>query len=109
MVAAGGCRATLADLDATLEDWRRYEIIDAELLISSVSSWQHQRVIMSILVLLERHVVQRDLGAVALGSLDIVLENQPDRLTTVAPDVLFFRPETLVGFDPETRFEGFRT
>ncbi|HEV2528487.1 MAG TPA: Uma2 family endonuclease [Thermomicrobiales bacterium] len=106
MVAAPLHRATLADLDRTPDDGRRYEIIDGELIVSASPSLRHQSTVMEIAYELRTWVRQHELGIVVPAPFDIVVDQHPERTTVVQPDVVFVSTAKLVGVDENDRFHG---
>ncbi len=106
MVAAPLHRATLADLDQTPDDGRRYEIIDGDLIVSASPSLRHQSTVMEIAYELRTWVRQHELGVVVPSPFDIVVDQHPERTTVVQPDVVFISSVKLAGMDPDNRFQG---
>lgn len=78
-------RATLADLENTPDDGRRYELIDGQIVVSDSPGWEHQKVSGRILRHLDAWVEQRGLGQVVAGPVAIVL----DQVNVVLPDIVY--------------------
>ena len=76
---------TYADYAALPDDGRRYELHDGELSVTPSPSTGHQRVARNLLVVLNRHVQERNLGEVFGAPLDCILSDT----TVVQPDILF--------------------
>jgi Uma2 family endonuclease len=67
------------------DDGRRYEILDGELEVSPAPAPRHQRVLLSLLRIVDRHVEERDLGHVYVAPIDMILAPT----TIVQPDLVF--------------------
>ncbi len=78
-------QATLADLENTPDDGRRYEIIDSRIVVSDSPGWEHQKVSGRILRHLDAWVEQRGPGQVVPGPVAIVL----DQANVVLPDIVY--------------------
>ena len=59
---ANASRATLADLENTPDDGRRYELIDGRIVVSDSPGWEHQKVTGRILLRADHWVEQGNLG-----------------------------------------------
>jgi Uma2 family endonuclease len=84
-------RLSYADLQATPNDGKRYEIIEGEVHVTPAPSWRHQEIVRNLVVALHEFVVKAKLGKVAVAPLDVVL----DERTALQPDVLFIRADRL--------------
>ncbi len=80
---------TLADLDATLDDGRIYELLNGEIIVSTTPLWEHQLVSRMLNRLIDGWVVEHETGIALTVPIDIVLDGQnalqPD-LISVGPD-----------------------
>ena len=65
------------------DDGKRYEVLDGELFVSPAPSWDHQRVVAQLLLLLSPHVEAHGLGWAMISPADI--EFSPRRL--LQPDL----------------------
>ena len=76
-----------------------YEIIDGEFMPSPAPIPAHQRIALNVVMALNPHVQEKDLGVVLFAPVDIVLQRHP--LRTRQPDVLFIHRDKLsgTGFD----------
>jgi Uma2 family endonuclease len=77
-------RYTVDDYMA-LDDGRRYELIDGELLLTPAPTWFHQIVLARLFALLFNHVEKHRLGHVVFSPADVVLT----RHDVVQPDIFF--------------------
>jgi Uma2 family endonuclease len=79
--------------DATYHEWnrpwKRYELIDGELIVTSSPTWKHQRAVALLFRALDDYVRAHRLGEVVLSPADLELE--PEGVTQ--PD-LFVVPES---------------
>lgn len=82
-------RFTYGDLRALPDDDKRYEILDAKLVVSPSPSPLHQIVARNLHRLLDRHVVENRLGEILFAPVDVVLA----RTAVVVPDLLFVRAD----------------
>jgi Uma2 family endonuclease len=98
---------TYRDLWHTPEDGNRYEIIHGEVYVTPPPLTVHQRVSRNLERILDRHVVENDLGEVLHAPLGVVLEKpsgvQPDvvfiakgRLSIVQEKAVFGAPDLIV-------------
>ena len=78
--------ATLADLDDTPDDGRTYELLDGEIVVSPAPTPRHQDTLQAINRLLDRWVIDHDLGTVMLAPTDVVL----DEKNALQPDLFFY-------------------
>ena len=72
-----------------------YEIIDGEFMPSPAPIPAHQRIVLNIVMALNPHVQEKDLGVVLFAPVDIILQRHP--LRTRQPDVLFIHKDKLSG------------
>ena len=77
--------ATLADLDATPDDGRIYELLNGEIVVSPAPLWKHQLTSQALNRLLDGWVIERDLGDVMTAPTDVILSSG----TTVQSDLFF--------------------
>jgi Uma2 family endonuclease len=84
---ARGYRLTFEDWLKFPEDGQRYEIIDGELFVSPSPSVKHQRIVRSLLVLLDRFLRAGSLGEVLPAPIGVKLAEdtvpQPDLLVVL--------------------------
>lgn len=73
---------------AALDDGRRYQLIEGELVLSPSPSPRHQNVVGQLYMLLQAHVLPGRLGKVFFAPLDVVLRADAPG-TVLQPDVLF--------------------
>jgi Uma2 family endonuclease len=71
------------------EDGSRYEVIAGELYVTPAPGTRHQRIVMNLAFMLERHVREHGLGWVFPGPVDILFA-EGDYLE---PDIVFVRRE----------------
>jgi Uma2 family endonuclease len=83
--APAGAGLTYEDLVNLPEDGKRYEILDGDLVVTASPITRHQRVSRNLLVALDRHVREQELGEVFYAPIDVLL----DRHTIVVPDLVF--------------------
>jgi Uma2 family endonuclease len=81
--------------------WKRYELIDGELIVTSSPTWKHQRAVALLFRALDEYVRAHRLGEVVLSPADLELE--PEGVTQ--PD-LFVVPES--ERTPEARWSDIR-
>jgi Uma2 family endonuclease len=94
-------RATLADLDNTPDDGRRYEIIDGELIVAAAPGWIHQAVVSELHGLIWLWLRENPVGTIRTGPTAVVLEDGD----VVEPDLLVVSTERLHLID-SGRFHG---
>ena len=82
---------TYDDLADTPDDGNRYEIINGELIVSRSAFVNHQRVVGRLTLTLSRFVDARQLGAVFISPLDVILSPY----NSVQPDLLFIAHDRL--------------
>ncbi|HEY0300816.1 MAG TPA: Uma2 family endonuclease [Rhizomicrobium sp.] len=78
-------RHTASDLWRMPNDDKRYEIIEAEVIVSPAPSVSHQQALAALVRIVDRHVVDHDLGIVLFAPVGVVLE----ALSGVQPDLIF--------------------
>ncbi len=93
--------ATLADLDDTPDDGRRYELISGQIVVSESPGWEHQVVSGHVLRLTDGWVERHDLGEVVPGPVAIVL----DEANVVLPDIVYAATANLSNIR-EGRYHG---
>ena len=71
------------------DDGQRYEVIDGELFVSPPPSWEHQRGLNKLNILLANHIYSHDLGEIVPAPIGVVL----DAGTGVQPDLVFVSRE----------------
>jgi len=81
---------TYADYLKTPDD-ERYELIEGDLLMTPSPVTRHQRISKKILIALDNHVTDNDLGEVFDAPFDVYLDNE----NVVQPDVLFVSKERM--------------
>jgi Uma2 family endonuclease len=81
---------TYADYLKTPDD-ERYELIEGDLLMTPSPVTRHQRISRKILIALDNHVTNNDLGEVFDAPFDVYLDNE----NVVQPDVLFVSKERM--------------
>jgi Uma2 family endonuclease len=74
-----------------LDDDKRYEIIEGELLMSPAPNFQHQIISRDLGTILWGYVQQKDLGEVVFAPLDVILDEE----NVVEPDIVFIAKENL--------------
>jgi len=79
---------TYADYLKTPDD-ERYELIEGELLMTPSPVMRHQRISRKMLIALDNHVTDNDLGEVFDAPSDVYLDNE----NVVQPDILFVSKE----------------
>jgi Uma2 family endonuclease len=72
-------------------DDERYELIEGDLLMTPSPVTRHQRISRKILISLDKHVTDNDLGEVFDAPFDVYLDNE----NVVQPDILFVSKERL--------------
>lgn len=78
-------KLTYEDYVGLPDDGRRYEILDGELEVSPAPAPRHQRVLLNLLRIVDRHVEERELGHVYVAPIDVILAPT----TIVQPDFVF--------------------
>ena len=68
--------------------WPRYELVDGELLVSPGAQWDHQRIVVELMIALHPYVERHALGEVLTAPADVRLTPT----TTVQPDVFVVPP-----------------
>src|SRR6266571_2744160 len=83
-------KLTYEDYVRLPDDGRRYEILDGELEVSPAPAPRHQRVLLNLLRIVDRHVEERDLGLVyvAAGREAIVTERAIEGPPDLAVEIL---------------------
>ena len=81
---------TYADYLKTPDD-ERYELIEGELLMTPAPVMRHQRISRKMLIAIDNHVTDNDLGEVFDAPSDVYLDNE----NVVQPDILFVSKERL--------------
>ena len=81
---------TYADYLKTPDD-ERYELIEGELLMTPAPVMRHQRISRKMLIAIDNHVTDNDLGEVFDAPSDVYL----DKENVVQPDILFVSKERL--------------
>ena len=81
---------TYADYLKTPDD-ERYELIEGELLMTPSPVMRHQRISRKMLIAIDNHVTDNDLGEVFDAPSDVYLDNE----NVVQPDILFVSKERL--------------
>jgi len=81
---------TYADYLKTPDD-ERYELIEGELLMTPSPVMRHQRISRKMLIALDNHVTDNDLGEVFDAPSDVYLDNE----NIVQPDILFVSKQRL--------------
>lgn len=66
---------------------QRYEIVDGEMIMAPAPTLEHQNILRQLFRLLDRFVIEHQLGEVWFAPLDILVQRQP--LRTCQPDLLF--------------------
>src|SRR5881409_673308 len=84
-VPPGPIKLTYEDYVGLPDDGRRYEILDGELEVSPAPAPRHQRVLLNLLRIVDRHVEGRELGHVYVAPIDVILAPT----TIVQPDFVF--------------------
>lgn len=75
------------------ETMQRYEIVDGLMHMLPAPSLQHQNIVFNLGEALRRFVRERNLGAVCVAPVDIVVQRDP--LRTRQPDVLFISTQCM--------------
>jgi len=70
---------------AAMDDDKRYELINGELIMSPAPSSSHQGSQFDLAVLIDNYVRKNKLGRVFVTAMDVIL----DKHNTLQPDVLF--------------------
>ena len=78
--------ATLADLDKTPDDGQIYELLNGKIVVSPAPTPRHQDTLQALNRLLDRWVIDHDLGTVMLAPTDVVL----DEKNAIQPDLFFY-------------------
>lgn len=81
--------ATLADLAATPDDGRIYELLNGEIVVSAAPSWKHQVVRQMLNRLIDGWVVQQETGIGLTAPVDIVLDEE----NALQPDLIYVGPD----------------
>lgn len=81
--------ATLADLDATPDDGRIYELLDGEIIVSAAPTWKHQIVSQMLNRLVDGWVVRNETGIALTAPVDIVL----NEVNALQPDLIYVGPD----------------
>ncbi len=72
-----------------LEDDKRYEIIEGELIEMPSPKFIHQEISANLIIELGNYIKKRNLGKIIAARMDVILSN----INTVQPDVLFISNE----------------
>jgi Uma2 family endonuclease len=80
---------TYEDLLEIPDDRFRYEIIDGDLVVTPSPLFVHQVVSRNLFRVLDRHVLEKDLGEVVYAPYDVIF----DDLNVLEPDILFVSKE----------------
>ncbi|HEV2528514.1 MAG TPA: Uma2 family endonuclease [Thermomicrobiales bacterium] len=94
--------ATIADLDRTPDDGRRYELIDGEIVVSAAPTWAHQYALRSTFRLVDEWTQRLSLGEAMVAPFDIVLS--PTRV--VEPDVFVLPSDVDAHLRADGRYDG---
>ena len=94
--------ATIADLERTPDDGRRYELIDGEIVVAAAPLWPHQYTARAIFRLLDGWTLQHQLGETMFAPYDIDLDGR----TVVEPDVFVLLSPNARRVDATGRFHG---
>lgn len=81
--------ATLADLDATPDDGRIYELLNGEIIVSAAPTWKHQIVSQMLNRLIDGWVVQHEIGVALAAPVNVVLDGQ----NALQPDLIYVGPD----------------
>jgi Uma2 family endonuclease len=95
-------RATIADLERTPDDGRRYELIDGEIVVAAAPLWPHQYAVRAIFRLLDGWSGQHQPSEAMFAPYDIDLDGR----TVVQPDAFVLLGANVQGIDPSGRFHG---
>ena len=95
-------RITIADLDRTPDDGRRYELIDGEIIVSAAPTLAHQYASRSTFRLVDEWTQRLGLGETMFAPFDIVLSST----RVVEPDVFVLPPDYLHQIRPDQRYGG---
>jgi hypothetical protein len=76
---------TIADLEATPDDGKRYELIEGELYISDCAYYTHQTVLVNLMFAACQYLRNHPIGEIVPGT-GVIL----DDFNSVIPDLLFF-------------------
>lgn len=79
---------TIADLEATPDDGKRYELIDGQLYVSDSAYYTHQTVLWNVALAVCEYLRSHPIGEIVPG-IGVVL----DDFNSVIPDLLFFTNE----------------
>jgi len=82
---------TYDDYAVLPNDGRRYELHEGELSVSPAPSPRHQKVIVNLIVILDRHVKTHRLGEIYVSPIDCIMSN----ITVVQPDIVYVDTEHL--------------
>lgn len=82
---------TYDDYAALPNDGRRYELHEGELSVTPAPSPRHQKAIVNLIVLLDRHVKALRIGEIYVSPIDLILSN----ITVVQPDIVYVDAERL--------------
>ena len=80
---------TIADLEATPDDGKRYELIEGQLYVSDSAYYTHQTVLVNIAFAVCEYLRTRPIGEIVPG-IAVILDDS----TSVTPDLLFFTNRT---------------
>jgi hypothetical protein len=79
---------TIADLEATLDDGKRYELIEGQLFVSDSAYYAHRTVLGKLMYALCEYLRDHPIGEIVPG-IGVIL----DDFTSVIPDLVFFTNE----------------
>jgi Uma2 family endonuclease len=82
--SAAPTRWTAEMVRALPDDGNRYEVVDGELLVTPAPSWDHQRIVLGVAILLDGYIRSQGLGEAMVSPSYVELD--PEGL--VQPDVL---------------------
>jgi Uma2 family endonuclease len=77
---------------AALDDGKRYQVLDGELIETSAPSERHQNVALNLAMILKSFVRENKLGKVMIAPFDVVFKAERPA-TVLQPDVLFVSKE----------------
>jgi Uma2 family endonuclease len=89
VVVRGPEKFKAADIWATPDDGKRYEVIDGDLYVTPSPAWGHQLVVTNLLVVLANHIKRHGLGKIVPAPTGVVLDEE----TAVEPDIVFISRE----------------
>ena len=72
------------------QDWDLSQIINGEEIMSPSPKTPHQRVLRNLYRALDRHIVEKDLGELLFSPMDVIFEEDYNRLQ---PDLIFISKE----------------